>query len=167
MVGRRRNQRDPRNGVACLGNHIVHFESRKLSAFTRFGSLSYFNLYFISINQIFSGDTKASGSYLFDGASHGSSVRQRVETGSVFTTFPCVAASMDGVHGNCHRFVGFLADRTERHGTRHKTSEDILYRFHSVDRDRIATETQEITQKNRTLLIVCQMSELFEFLVAA
>lgn len=64
MVGRRRNQRDPRNGVACLGNHIVHFESRKLSAFTRFGSLSYFNLYFISINQIFGGDTKASGSYL-------------------------------------------------------------------------------------------------------
>ena len=141
MMGRRRDQRDSRNGMACFGYDVVHFESRKLSAFPWFSSLRYFYLYLIGIHQIFGGDPEASGSYLFDGTSHGSSVRQRVETGSIFATFTRVAASVNGIHGNRHCFMSFLADRSERHGTRYKTPENILYRFYLIDGYRIAAES--------------------------
>lgn len=54
------NQRDARNGVACLGNHFIHFEARQLPTFARLGALGNLYLYFVRIHQIFCGDTETS-----------------------------------------------------------------------------------------------------------
>lgn len=50
MVGRRRDQRDTWNGVACFGNHVVNLESRQLSTFTWFCALGDFDLYLFCIH---------------------------------------------------------------------------------------------------------------------
>ena len=79
-MGRGRNQRNSRNGMTCLGNHIVHLESRKLSPFTRFRTLRYLNLNLIRIHQIFRRHTKTPRSHLLDGTSQGTAIRQRLKT---------------------------------------------------------------------------------------
>ena len=66
MMGRGRNQRNPRNGMTCFRNHIIYLKSRKLSPFTRFGSLRYLNLNFVRIHQILCRYTETTGSYLLD-----------------------------------------------------------------------------------------------------
>ena len=45
-----RDERDARDGVAGLGDNLVYLESRQLTAFSRLGSLSHLNLYFLSIH---------------------------------------------------------------------------------------------------------------------
>ena len=65
MVGRWRNQRDTRNAVTRLGNHLVDLESRQLAALSRLGSLRHLDLYLLGIHQILCGDTKAAAGHLF------------------------------------------------------------------------------------------------------
>ena len=80
MMGRARNQRNPRNGMTCFRNHIIYLKSRKLSPFTRFRTLCHFNLNLIRIHQIFRRHTKTPRSHLLDGTSQGTAIRQRLKT---------------------------------------------------------------------------------------
>ena len=144
-MGRRGNQRDARYGVACLGNHLVYLEARKLTAFARLGTLRHFYLYFVGIHQVFRCHAETSRGYLLDGTAQGSSVFTRSEAGTVFTTFTGVAAAVNLIHGDSHRLMGFLADGTVAHGTRHETVHDAFCRLYFINGYRTVAEIKEIS----------------------
>ena len=167
VVGRGRNQRDARDGVACPGYHFVHLETGKLSAFTGLGALGYLDLYFVRVHQILCRDAETSRSHLLDGAAQAGAVFAWREACPVFATFTGIAASVQPVHGNRHRLVCLLADGAVGHGARDKTAHDAFHRFHPVDGDGVAAEVQEVAQEDRRFFAIHQGCELLELLVAS
>ncbi|OAV68215.1 hypothetical protein Barb4_02161 [Bacteroidales bacterium Barb4] len=139
VMRRRRYEGDAGDGMAGAGDDVVHFVAGQLSTFTRLRALSDFDLYFIGIHEVFGGYTETSGGYLLDGGAQGCAVFARDETGRVFATFAGVAAPFYLVHGDCHCFVGFAADRTETHGTGDEMFHDFGSRFYLIYRDRRTT----------------------------
>ena len=59
----------------------------------------------------------------------------------------------------------FLADGTERHGSRDEPTEDILYRLYLLNGYRVAAKTKKVTQEDRYFLSVHQPSELLELCI--
>ena len=167
VVGRWGNQGDARNGVACLGDNFVHFETRKLPAFPRLGTLGHFDLYLFGMDEVFGRDTETSGSHLFGLAAKRDAFVRFVETAAVFAAFPRVASGTEFVHGQCQGFVRFLADGAERHGTGDEMLDDVLHGFHLVDVDGVALEPEEVAQEYRSAFPVRHSCELLEFLVTA
>ena len=168
VMGRRRDQGDARNGVACLCDHVVHLEARQLSAFTRLGTLGDLDLYFVGIHQVFGCHAETSRSHLLDGGAEREAVFAGGEAGGVFTTFPGVAAAVYLIHRHCHCLVRLFADRAEAHGTCDETLHDFAGRFHLVERDGLAAaESQEVAEEDRGFLVVDQVCVFFKLLVAA
>ena len=64
VVGWGRDERDTGDAVACLGYHLVHLESRKLSALSGLGTLCHFDLYFFGIDEIFRSHAEAPAGHL-------------------------------------------------------------------------------------------------------
>ena len=54
---RRRDEGDTRNGVTCLGNDVVDLVAGQLSALTGLGTLCHLDLYLLSVDKVFRGDT--------------------------------------------------------------------------------------------------------------
>ena len=108
MVGRWGNQGDAWNGVACLGDNFVHFETRKLPAFPRLGTLGHFDLYLFGMDEVFGRDTETSGSHLLDCRALIDSTACGDNTFQIFAALTAVGLAADTVHGNCHTLVGFL-----------------------------------------------------------
>ena len=104
---------------------------------------------------------------MFDGGTEGETVFAGSETGGVFASFPCVAASMYLVHCYCHRLVRLFADRAEAHGARNETLHDLAYWFHIFDRNGFSrSEGQEISEEDWCILFVYEMCVFLELLVA-
>ena len=150
----RRNQRNARNRMTRLSNDFIHFESRKLSTFTWFSSLCHLNLDFFGIHQVFSGYTETSGSYLFGLTAQGNTIVGLMETVGIFSSFTCITAGVQLVHGQCHGFMRLFTDRTKRHGSRYKVLYNFLYRLYIFQWNRITAEGEEITQEYRTFLFI-------------
>src|SRR5204863_8554946 len=66
VMWRWRNEADPRNGVADLGDVRRDLVSGKLSALTRLRALRHLDLELIGIDQIFRGHAEAARGYLLD-----------------------------------------------------------------------------------------------------
>ena len=153
--------------MARFRNHLVYFKARQLTAFTRFGPLCHFDLYFIGIHQILRCYAETSRSYLLDGATQTGSVFAGRKACAVFASLTCVAASVNPVHGNGHCLMRFFADRPVTHGTRHKAVHDAFYRFNLIYRNGGTAEIQEVAQEDRRFFSVYQTGEFFELLIAA
>ena len=167
VVGRRRDERDARDGVARAGNDLVHLEAWQLSAFARLGTLGHLDLYLLGVHQILCRYAETSRSYLLRLAGEADTVHRVVEACVVFTTFARVAARAQFVHGQCQCLMCLLADGAERDGARNEMFHDALYRLHLFDVNRIAAETEEVAQEDGTLLFVHHAGKLLELLVAA
>ena len=150
----RRNQRNARNRMTCLGNDFIHLESRKLSTFTWFSSLCHLNLDFFGIHQVFSGYTKTSGSDLLSLTAQGNTIVGLMETIGILSSFTCITAGVQLIHGQCHGFMRLFTDRTKRHSSRYKMLYNFLYRLYIFQWNRITAEREEITQEYRTFLFI-------------
>ena len=150
----RRNQRNARNRMTCLGNDFIHLESRKLSTFTWFSSLCHLNLDFFGIHQVFSGYPETSGSYLLGLTAQGNTIVGLMETVGILSSFTCITAGVQLIHGQCHGFMRLFTDRAKRHGARYKMLYNFLYRFYIFQWNRITAEREEVTQEYRTFLFI-------------
>ena len=62
---RRGDQRNARDGIACLGDNLINLEPRQLAALTGLSSLGYLDLNLLSVHQILGGHAKTSAGNLF------------------------------------------------------------------------------------------------------
>ena len=116
--------------------------ARQLPALTRLRPLRHLNLEFFRIHQVVARDTEPCRSYLLDVAVLRIAVRQRNESSRVFSTLAGVALGAQAVHRDGQRLMRFLADRAERHGAGREPLDDILRRFHFLDRNRLPQEPE-------------------------
>ena len=155
------------------GDNFVNLETRQLATFTRLGSLGHLNLYFFCIYQILRGNSESSRSNLFglaaqaDGFAGGLVLINCFEACTVLTTFTGIASCSQRVHGQCHCFVCFLADGTERHGTRYKMPDNIFHRFYLRNVNRVTTESEKVAYEYGRLFLIRFMCKLLKFLVAS
>ena len=59
VMRRGRDERDAGDGVACLGDDVVHLEAGQLAALARLGALGHLDLYLFGVHQIFCRHTEA------------------------------------------------------------------------------------------------------------
>src|SRR3989338_8857097 len=124
----------------------------ELPAFAWLGTLGHLDLQFIGVDQIFASYAKSTGSYLFDGASFGISVRQKNIAFWVFSAFARIAFAANAVHGNRQAFMGFFTDRPVRHGAGLESPHDFFYRLHFLNRDRFFSQFEfQKTSKGRQI----------------
>ncbi|KYD27008.1 hypothetical protein B4109_1239 [Geobacillus stearothermophilus] len=105
---------------------------------------------------------KTPGRHLFDRAAAPVAVVVFHIAGRVFAALAAVAFSADPVHGDRQSLMGFLADRTERHGPCFKAADDRFNRLDFVNRHRRALriEVEQVAQK-RQLFFIGQFRILF------
>ena len=110
MVGRRRDQFNPRCGLTHPSNIFINLMAGQLSTLAGLGTLGHLNLEVGSIDQIVGSYTEPTGGDLFNGAAARITVLVQPVTPVVFSTLTGVAARRHSVHGDGHHFVGFSAD---------------------------------------------------------
>ena len=99
VMRRRRDKRDAWYRVTHPGNDFVDLEARKLPSLTRFGTLGYLDLYFISVDEVGRRHAETSRGNLLDGAT-----ASGAEAGGIL---------VEGVHGHRNSFVNLRADGSE------------------------------------------------------
>ena len=175
VVRRRRNERDTSLGASKPSNVRRNLLTRKLTTFTRLGTLRNLNFSLVGRHQERGGDTEAARGNLLDSRGcnvtvlHTAEVREgfrlAVRSGigdlfealGVFTTFTRVGLAADTVHGNGDGFVALLGDGTKRHTTGAEARADVGDRFNFVDGDRRAVrlDFKLVTQARvRTIVAV-------------
>ncbi len=162
-----RDERDARNGVACLGDDLVDLVAGQLSALTRLGTLCYLDLYLLSVDKVFCGDTEASGSHLLGLTAQADAVDSAGVAVAVFTALTGVAACAESVHGQGQRLVSLFAQCTEAHGTGDEVLDDALDGLHLINIYRVALEVEEVADEDRLLLVVDEIGEFLEELIVA
>ena len=108
VVWRRGNQTYTRGRMSGFCNPWVNFFSRQMTTLTWFCTLCHFNLDFFCAYKITAGNTKSSGSYLFDCRTSVYFRSCTVKTFVTFTTFTSTGFSVKHVHGNGQCFMSFL-----------------------------------------------------------
>ena len=167
VMRRRRDEGDTRNGVTCLGNDVVDLVARQLSALTGLGTLCHLDLYLLSVDKVFRGDTETSGSHLLGLTAQADAVDRTGIAVAVLTALTGVAACAERVHGQGQRLVSLLAQGTEAHGTGDEVLDDALHGLHLINIYRVALEVQEVADEDRLTLVIDEIGELLEELVVA
>ncbi len=166
---RRRNERDARNGVAGLGDDVVHLEARQLAALARLCTLGHLDLDLFGVDEVFGSHTETAGSDLLRLARQADAVHLGMVAGIVFTALARIAARTELVHGQCQCLVCLDAERAERHCTRHEVLHDALHRLNLVERHRLGSlaQTEEVADEDRLRLLIDHSLPLLELLVRA
>ena len=132
--------------------------------------MRHFDLQLFGFDQIQTGHPKAGRGHLLDGAVL--AVAQIVLPGiaiGVFATFAGIALAADPVHRHGQRLMRFLADRAIAHCAGLKAFDDLIGRFHFLERNRSCNKL-EIEQRPQgaifPFLSVDQGRILFKDLVA-
>ncbi len=131
VMRRRRNQRHARYGIAQFGDIRGDFVARQLAAFARLRALGHFNLDHIGIDQVRRGNAEATRCHLLNTRHFIGAVTRRI-----FAAFAGVGIAADAVHGFRQRFVGFRAQRADRHRRRIKAFEQVGGWFNLINADR-------------------------------
>ena len=165
----RRDERNAGNGVARLGDDVVHLESGQLSTLTRLGSLCHLYLNLLGIHQIFSRHAEASAGNLFGLRTQRHAIHLRVVARIVLATLTRVRACAQFVHRQSQSLVSLDAQRAKTHRTRHEVLHDALHTLHLVDGCGLGgtPEAEEVAQEDGRFLLVHQRRPLLEFLVVA
>ena len=166
---RGRDERDAGDGVARLGDDVVHLEAGQLSALAGLGALGHLDLYLFGVHQIFCRHAEAAAGDLLGLARKADAVHLRVVAGIVFAALARVGPCAQLVHGQGQSFVGLNAECAERHGAGHKVLHDGLHRLHLVDggRSRCLLPAEEVTDENGGFFLIYQGSPLLKLFVAA
>src|SRR5579872_1037807 len=118
------------------GDDLIHLMTRKLPTFARLSALGHLDLEFVRIHQIISGYSKTCRSHLLHSAAPQIAIRIRAEAFFIFPAFPGIRLATNAIHRDGKRLVGFLADRSERHGARCESVDDLLRGLDFLDRNR-------------------------------
>src|SRR4029077_12662539 len=95
VMGRRRNQRRARSGVADARDVFTDFLRGQLAAFAGFRALGHLDFELFGVDEIISGDSKTSRGHLLDFVGRGG--LEAVGLG-IFTTFTGIATATELVH---------------------------------------------------------------------
>ena len=136
VVGRRRNETDPRRGVADAGDICVDFPAGEFPSFSWLCALRDLDLKFIGVGEVVDGHSEATAGDLLDCRPFGVPVGQGFESLGILATFSCVALATHSIHGDRERFVRFGRDRPETHRAGTKSLDDFAGRFDFVERNR-------------------------------
>jgi len=113
MMRRGRDQHNPRSGMPHLGDRLVDFMSRQLTAFTRLGALRHFDLKLAGVGQIIDRDTEPGRCDLFDRTFLGIAVRKGFIPRLILATFPGITRGSQAIHSDRDGLVSFFADGAE------------------------------------------------------
>ena len=130
MVGRRRNERGARLGVAEARDEVVDLVGRKLAALSRLRSLRQLDLDVLRRAQVFDCHAEAAGRDLLDCA-----VAVRAEPFRVFAALAGVRHRAEPVQRQRYRFVRLRRQRTERHRAADEVLHDGFGALHLVERN--------------------------------
>src|SRR5450631_4556603 len=130
-----RNQTDTGNGMPQAGDHIVDFMAWELAALTGFRALRHLDLQLVGIDEVVRSHAETRRGYLLHGASPQIAASVGLETFFVFSALARVRLAADAIHGDGKSLVGFLADGSERHGTRCEALHDFFTRFNFFKRN--------------------------------
>ena len=162
VVRRRRNQGDAGHRMPDFGDYFIDLMARQLAAFAGLGALGDFDLEFAGIDQVFAGNAEPAAGDLFDGAAEAVIVRQGFVSFRVFAALPAVAHGTETVHGDGDSFMGFLADRAERHGAGDKPPDDLSRGFDFLQRDRIGFfELEQTAQRTQVFFLPVDVFRVF------
>ena len=166
---RRRNQTYAGDGVAHLGDELIHFMARQLAAFTGLGTLGHLDLQVVGIHQVIRGDSETGGSDLLDGAAPQVAIGIRFEAGFIFPALARVGFGAYAIHGNGKGLVRFLRNGAERHGASGKALDDLLGGLDFLQRDRVLRffDFQQSAQSAElTVLVIDEVGVFLERLRA-
>ena len=132
VVRRRRDQAHARYRMAHPRNRFVHLVSRQLAALAGLGALRHLDLQFVGVDQVIRRDAEPRARHLFDRAAP-----RRAVTRLVFSAFARIALAPDTVHRDGQRLVRLLGDGAVAHRPGGESFDDLLRRFHILQRDRL------------------------------
>ena len=162
MVGRRRYEGDPGEGVTGGRYYLVDLESHELSALAGLGPLGALDLQLLRVDEILRIDPEPSRSDLPDGGTDVPSTYWHI-AGRVFSALTAVALRTQTVRGLRHGLVGLPADGPERHGLDDEPLHDLRLGFHLFQGHRSALlRLHEVADEEQT---VAQIGLLGECLV--
>ena len=142
VMRRRRDQSDAGDGVPQARDHFVDFVAGKLAALAGLRALRHLDLQLVGVDQIVRGNSETRRGNLLYGAAPQIAVRIGLEALFVFSAFAGVGLAADAVHGDGQSFVGFFADRPERHGAGGEALHDFFGGLDFFDRNRLVALLQ-------------------------
>ena len=193
MMRRGRNQSHAGNGVTHLGDVLRHLVPGQLTAFTGLGPLRHLDLNLVGADQVLLRHAETAGGDLLDAASetvalfkrhlrHNAvlteNIRKRLAclyralaetqllgvTPRIFTAFAGIGLTADAVHCHSQCCVSFCGNRPKRHGARGKAADDVLCRFHRLERNRrtaFGLKAQQAAQRHLTAALVVDDAGVF------
>ena len=129
MVGRRRNQRNLRRGVARPCNLLVDLLARQLAALTRLRPLRHLDLQVLGVRQIADGHAKTPRSHLADATGTALARRIRLVALRTFASFARVAKAADAVHRHRNGLMCLGTQCPQAHRTTNKMVKHALNRL--------------------------------------
>ena len=167
MVRRRRDEADPRGGVAGARDPGVHLGRRELTALTGLGTLGEFDLDVVGLGEVEARDTESTRGHLLDRTAP----LGVDETVGVFPALPCVRLAADPVHRDRERLVRLLGDGAVAHRPRGEALDDRRDGLDLVQRHGLARAGPQREQAAQRLqlrrLVVDELRVLAEDVVTA
>ena len=143
VMRRRRDQGDALRGTTGSGNFFGHLASGQMAALAGLRALRHLNLNLLRRQQIITGHAEAARSHLLDGG-----VEFAAEAFRQLSTLAAVGFAAQTVHGLRHALMGLLRNGAIGHRTSLKPFDDVLYRFHFLQRDGLAAVVAEVQQRS-------------------
>ena len=155
VMRRRRDQADIRHRMTDTRNKRIHLMSGKLAALTRFRPLSHLDLKVFGMTEIINRHAEPSAGDLFDRTGTVLAIRAGRVTRGILSALTAVAHTAKTVHRNRDRLMRFRAQRSERHGTRHKAFQDGIHAFHLLQRNRFCrSELKQTAQSAEVFRLI-------------
>src|SRR3984885_5953015 len=151
--------------MAHAGDYVVDFVAGQLAAFAGFRALGDFDLQVVGVDQVVRGYSETRRGHLLDGAAAEITVGVGLESLFILASFARVGASAHAIHRDRQRFVGFLADRADRHRAGGEAFHDLRGRPDVVERDggAVGFEVEHAAQHQQVAILL--VDDLCEFLV--
>ena len=115
--------------------------------------MSHLDLELVGVGEVGGSNTKATGSDLLDGRTHGVAVLHEVATLSILTTLTSVGLATESVHGHGNGRVGLHRDGTVRHSASNETAHSLSPRLNLVDRDGVGGFKVKVEQTTKSAVL--------------
>ena len=113
----------------------INLAARQMSAFARFCSLCHLDLDLLRAVQILAGHAETSRCHLLDRRTAVKSVCPQRQSLFVFSAFARIGFAVQSVHGDRHRLMRFLGNRSIGHRARLESGHDRIDALHFLDRN--------------------------------
>ena len=153
--------------MASLCYNFIYLKAWKLTTFTWFSTLCNLYLYFLCIRKIFCCYAETSAGNLLSLTVKAYSVKRRVETIFVFTTFSGVASCTKLIHCQCKCLMSLFRQSSETHCSCYEMLYNLLNRFNFLYWNRTTLEIKEIAYKNRLFLFISKSCIFFECIIVS